>query len=76
MASPIDGPVTEPTPYNSHLDIHGITMTGTDGYDTAQRILRDLSQRAFDGSPLFSMAVPGSALPSRWAWRLEIVPVP
>jgi hypothetical protein len=66
----------KPTPYNSRLDIRGITTTGTDGYDTAQRILRDLSQRAFDSSPHFSLAVPSSALPPRWAWRLEIVPVP
>jgi hypothetical protein len=76
MASPVAGPTAERTPYSSRLDIRGVTTTGTDGYDTAQRILRDLSQRAFDSSPLFSMAIPGSALPAQWAWRLEIVPVP
>jgi hypothetical protein len=38
MASPIDGQVTKPTPYNSRLDVRGVTATGTDSYDTAQRI--------------------------------------
>jgi hypothetical protein len=53
-----------------------MTPSGADGADTAQRILRDLEHRAFGQSPHFSMAVPGKDLPPRWAWRLEVVPVP
>lgn len=58
------------------LDVRGMTPSGADGADTAQRILRDLEHRAFGQSPHFSMAVPGKDLPPRWAWRLEVVPVP
>jgi hypothetical protein len=64
-----------PQPHAIRLDVRGITPSGTDGHDTAQRILRDLENRAFN-SPQFSMAVPGMDLPPRWAWRLEVVPVP
>jgi hypothetical protein len=58
------------------LDIRGISASGIDGADTAQRILRDLEHQAFGNSPHFSMAVPGKDLPPQWAWRLEVVPVP
>ena len=61
--------------YIFRLDVCGLTTSGNDGSDTAQRILRDL-QHAFDSSPRFSLAVPGKDLPRRWAWRLEVVPVP
>jgi len=57
------------------LDVHGVTSSGNDGADTAQRILRALSQ-AFDCSPHFSVAVPEKDLPQQWAWRLEVVAVP
>jgi hypothetical protein len=57
------------------LDVHGVTTSGTDGSDTAQRILRDL-ERVFGQGLHFSIAVPAKDLPPRWAWRLEVVPVP
>jgi len=67
-------PVVPPPPAAVRLDLHGITVSGTDGHDTAQRILRDLD-RAFGGAVCFSMSVSGKDLPVRWAWRLEMVPV-
>ena len=57
------------------MDILGLTASGRDGADTAQRILRDLELRAFGDSPHFSIGVPGKDLPPGWAWRLEVVPV-
>jgi len=57
------------------LDVHGVTRSGIDGADSAQRILRDLNQ-VFDSNPHFSLAVPEKDLPTRWAWRLIVVPVP
>jgi len=57
------------------LDVRGVTNSGSDGADTAQKILRDLNQ-AFDRSPHFSVAVPEKDLPQQWAWRLEVVAVP
>jgi hypothetical protein len=56
------------------LDVHGVTRSGTDGADTAQRILQAMSQ-AFDNSPHFSLAVPEKDLPKQWAWRLLVVAV-
>ena len=58
------------------LDVRGTTASGTDGHDTAQRILRDLASHAFGQSPHFTIGVPGKDLPARFAWRLEVVPVP
>jgi hypothetical protein len=57
------------------LDVHGVTNSGNDGAETAQRILRAVSQ-AFDSSPHFSVAVPEKDLPKQWAWRLQVVAVP
>ena len=57
------------------LDVHGVTRSGNDGADTAQRILRALSQ-TFDSGPHFSAAVPEKDLPKQWEWRLEVVAVP
>lgn len=51
------------------LDVQGLTNSGSDGAETAQRILRAVSQ-AFDSSPHFSVAVPEKDLPPQWAWRL------
>jgi hypothetical protein len=65
-----------PSVHAVRLDIRGITASGTDGHDTAQRILRDLDHRAFGQSPHFSIPVPGKDLPPQWAWRLEVEPVP
>jgi len=58
------------------LTATGVSTSGIDGYDTAQRILRDLASHAFSSSPQFSMAVTEKDLPRRWRWRLEVVPVP
>jgi hypothetical protein len=57
------------------LDVQGFTKSGSDGAETAQRILCALSQ-AFDSSPRFSVAVPEKDLPPQWAWRLEVAAVP
>jgi ribosomal protein L13 len=57
------------------LDVRGVTSSGSDGADTAQRILHALSQ-AIDNSPHFSVAVPEKDLPKQWAWRLDVVAVP
>lgn len=77
MASSLAEPSISPTPaaHTVRLDVRGVTPSGVDGYDTSQRILADIAQRAFS-NPHFSMAVPGKDLPPRWAWRLEVVPVP
>jgi len=64
-----------PSPHAVRLDIRGITASGRDGADTAQRILRDVDHHAFGESPHFSIAVPGADLPAGWMWRLEVVPV-
>ena len=64
-----------PSPHAVRLDIRGITASGRDGADTAQRILRDVGHHAFGESPHFSIAVPGADLPAGWMWRLEVVPV-
>jgi hypothetical protein len=50
-------------------------VSGADGHDTARRILRDLDH-ALGRTVRFSVSVPGKDLPARWAWRLELVPVP
>jgi hypothetical protein len=63
------------TPSVLRLDVHGCTNSGSDGAETAQKILRAVSQ-AFDSSPHFSVAVPEKDLPQQWAWRLEVVAVP
>jgi hypothetical protein len=78
VASTPAEPAISPTlyPHAIRLDIRGVTTSGTDGADTAQRILRDIDQRAFGQSPHFSLAVPAKDLPPRWAWRLEVTPVP
>jgi hypothetical protein len=74
--SALDELSTSPTPPSVlRLDVHGITRGGSDGADTAQRILQALSQ-AIENSPHFSVAVPGKDLPTQWAWRLEVVAVP
>lgn len=70
-----DSPLSSPPSGAVRLDLNGVTASGTDGHDTAQRILRDLDN-AFGRTVRFSMAVPGKDLPPRWAWRLEVVPVP
>jgi hypothetical protein len=75
VASSLAAQPLAPRPHAIRLDVTGITASGTDGHDTARRLLRDLQLRAFS-SPHFSMAVPGMDLPPRWAWRLEVVPVP
>ncbi len=64
-----------PSPHAVRLDIRGITASGRDGADTAQRILRDVELRAFGDNLHFSIAVPGKDLPPGWVWRLEVVPV-
>ena len=64
-----------PSPHAVRVDIRGLTASGRDGADTAQKILHDLELRAFGDSPHFSVAVPGTDLPPGWAWRLEVVPV-
>ncbi len=65
---------TPPSPHAVRLDIRGLTARGTDGQDSAQRILRDLELHL--GQDLhFSLAVPAKDLPPGWAWRLEVVPV-
>jgi hypothetical protein len=67
---------TSPTPPSVwRLDVRGVTSSGSDGADTAQRILHALSQ-AFDSSPHFSIAISEKDLPKQWAWRLEVVSVP
>jgi hypothetical protein len=55
------------------LDIRGLTARGTDGQDSAQRILRDV-EHAFDGNLHFSIAAPAKDLPPGWVWRLEVGP--
>ena len=69
-----DSPLSSPPSGAVRLDLYPGTASGTDGYDT-QRILRDLDN-AFGRTVRFSMAVPGKDLPPRWAWHLEVVPVP
>ena len=78
MASSTPAPptLTPPSPHAVRLDIRGLTARGTDGQDSAQRILRDLERHAFDGNLHFSVAVPEKDLPPGWMWRLEVVPVP
>ena len=77
VASSVPAPSTQapPAPHAVRLDIRGITASGRDGADTAQKILHDLELRAFGESPHFSIGVPGTDLPRGWAWRLEVVPV-
>ena len=67
--------LTPPSPHAVRLDIRGLTASGRDGADTAQKILHDLELRAFGDSPHFSIAVPGTDLPPGWVWRLIVVPV-
>ncbi len=72
-------PATTPVPSSIHrnrLDARGVTASGTDGYETAQRILRDLANHAFGQSLPFGLAVVAADLPAQWAWHLEVVPVP
>ena len=57
------------------LDVRGLTARGTDGLDSATRILRDV-EHAFGQNPHFSIAVPEKDLPPGWIWRLEVIPVP
>ena len=64
-----------PSPHAVRLDIRGLTASGRDGADTAQRILRDVELRAFGDNLHFSIAVPGKDLPPGWVWRFEVVPV-
>jgi hypothetical protein len=52
---------TSATPSVLQLDVHGVTKSGSDGAETAQRILRAVSQ-ALDSSPHFSVAVPENEL--------------
>jgi hypothetical protein len=54
----------------------GVTFTGRNGYETAQRILSDIAGRAFANDPRFLMGATSFAVLSRWAWRLEVTPVP
>jgi hypothetical protein len=68
-------PVAPPPPAAVRLDLDGVTISGADGHDTAQRILRDLDH-ALGRTVRFSVSVPDKDLPARWAWRLELVPVP
>jgi hypothetical protein len=57
---------TSPTsPSILRLEVHGVTNSGNDGADTAQRILHALRQ-TFDRSPHFSTAVPEKDLPKQW----------
>ena len=63
-----------PSPHAVRLDVRGLTARGTDGLDSAQRILRDV-EHAFDENPHFSIAVPEKDLPPGWIWRLEVIPV-
>ena len=77
VASSLPAPstLTPPSPHAVRLDIRGLTASGRDGADTAQRILHDLELRAFGDSPHFSIAVPGKDLPPGWVWRLEVIAV-
>lgn len=71
---PAPSPLTPSSPHAVRLDIRGLTARGTDGQDSAQRILRDLELHL--GQDLhFSLAVPAKDLPPGWVWRLEVVPV-
>ena len=76
VASSLPAPSTPtpPSPHAVRLDIRGLTASGRDGADTAQRILRDV-EHAFDENPHFSIAVPEKDLPPGWIWRLEVIPV-
>ena len=67
--------LTPPALHAVHVSISGITASGRDGADTAQRILRDLDHRAFGENLHFSIAVPGKDLPPGWAWRFEVIAV-
>ena len=72
---PAPSTLAPPALHAVHMRISGITASGRDGADTAQRILRDLDHRAFGDSPHFSIAVPEKDLPPGWVWRLEVIPV-
>ena len=72
---PMPSTLAPPSPHAVRLDVRGLTARGTDGQDSAQRILRDLELHAFGESPHFSIGVPGQDLPPGWAWRLEVVSV-
>ena len=62
--STLDEPSASPAAESVlRLDVHGVVSSGTDGADTAQRILNALSQ-AFDSSPHFSVAVSEKDRPS------------
>ena len=73
-SSPSPSTLTPPSPHAVRLDIRGLTARGTDGQDSATRILRDV-EHAFGQNPRFTVAVPGKDLPPGWVWRLEVVPV-
>jgi len=74
-SGPAPSTLTPPALHAVHVTISGITASGRDGAETAQRIVRDLELRAFGDNLHFSIAVPGKDLPPGWVWRLEVVPV-
>jgi hypothetical protein len=57
-------PIAPQRPAALPFDLHGVTASGSDGYDTAQRILRDLDH-ALGRTVRFSVSVPGKDLPAR-----------
>ena len=67
--------LTSPSLHAVRLDVRGLTARGTDGQDSAQRILRDIERRAFDEHLSFTIAVPEKDLPRGWVWRLEVIAV-
>jgi hypothetical protein len=74
--APLPQSTISPTPtHDVRLDIDGVTASGRDGYDTVQRLLRDVEHWTLGQSPRFNITV-GKDLPRRWAWRLVVVAVP
>ena len=78
--APTDSPTVRasplPAPGPFRLDVRGISLSGTNGRESADRILRDLDSQCFWRSPGFTILVRGHDLPRRWAWHLIVEPVP